>query len=186
MTIQVNSDKTIAVDARLTSFVESEVSRVLGRFATRLTRVEIHLSDIDGKKRGQADRRCVVEIRPAGLRPLSVSTTATTMAVAIGAALVKARRSLSASFGRKGWTVGVGTGEKKTRAVAKKTRAVTKKTATRKVGTKTAAAKAPAKKVAPRKAATKTAAGRKATAADSRGPEKKAIFQARRKAWPGR
>ena len=46
MKIQVNSDKTIAVDAGLIRFIEGEVRRLLDRFAIRLTRVEIHLSDV--------------------------------------------------------------------------------------------------------------------------------------------
>ena len=66
MKIQVNSDKTIAVDASLTRYVEGEVGRVLGRFAVRLTRVEIHLSDIDNGKTGKADKRCLIEVRPMG------------------------------------------------------------------------------------------------------------------------
>lgn len=176
MTIQVNSDKTIAVDARLTRFIEGEANRVLGRFAGGLTRVEVHLSDIDGQKRGQADKRCVVEARPAGARPLSASATATTMAVAIGAALGKARRSLSTSFGRKGWAAVA-----KTSAPAAKARAVKKKTVKKAVAKKTAPSKA-----ATRKAAAPKATSRKATATVSRGPKKKAIFQARRRAWPTR
>ena len=66
MKIQVNSDKTIAVDASLIRFVEGEVRRVLGRFAIMLTRVEIHLSDVDQRKRGQTDKRCLIEVRPTG------------------------------------------------------------------------------------------------------------------------
>ena len=102
MKIQVNSDKTIAVDASLTRFVEGEVSRVLGRFAIRLTRVEVHLSDVDNRKTGQADKRCLIEVRPAGARPLSASAKATKMASAIGEAMGKMQRSLTTFFGRRG------------------------------------------------------------------------------------
>jgi hypothetical protein len=79
MKIQVNSDKTITVDASLIRFVEGEVRRVLGRFAIRLTRAEIHLSDVDNRKRGQTDKRCLIEVRPTGARPLSASALATKM-----------------------------------------------------------------------------------------------------------
>ena len=102
MKIQVNSDKTIAVDASLTRFVEGEVSRVLRRFAARLTRVEVHLSDVDNRKTGQADKRCLVEARPAGARPLSTSAKATKMASAVGDALGKMQRSLTTFLGRTG------------------------------------------------------------------------------------
>jgi len=100
MKIQVNSDKTIAVDASLTRFVEGEVSRVLGRFATKLTRVEIHLSDLSHMKAGQGNKRCLVEVRPAGARPVSASAKATQMASAIGQAMGKMQRSLTTFFGR--------------------------------------------------------------------------------------
>ena len=66
MKIQVNSDNTITVDASLTRFVEGEVSRAVGQVHRKLTRVEVHLSDVDNKKTGQADKRCLIEVRPAG------------------------------------------------------------------------------------------------------------------------
>jgi hypothetical protein len=77
MKIQVNSDKTIAVDTTLMRLVEAEVSRILGRFAIRLTRVEIHLSDIGDRKTGHAANRCLIEVRPAGARPLSTMAKST-------------------------------------------------------------------------------------------------------------
>ncbi len=161
MTIQVNSDHTIGIDARLTSFVEGEVQRRLDRFVTTLTRVEIHLSDVDKKKSGQADKRCLVEVRPAGGRPLSTSATATKLAIAISSALGKMQRTLTALFGREGRTA---------------------RTPARAVN-KTPAAKAPAKRAATSKTAAKKAA---ASTATSGGPKKKRIYQARRKAWPVR
>ena len=102
MKIQVNSDKTIAVDASLTRFVEGKVRRVLGRFAIRLTRVEVHLSDVDSRKTGQADKRCLIEVRPAGARPLVASANATKLASAVIEALGKTQRLLTTFFGRMG------------------------------------------------------------------------------------
>lgn len=102
MKVQVNSDKTIAVDASLTRYVEGEVDRVLGRFSARLTRVEIHLSDIDNRKTGKADKRCLIETRPMGAQPMTASAQATKMPSAIGEALGKMQRALATFFGRKG------------------------------------------------------------------------------------
>jgi len=102
MKIQVNSDKTIAVDAGLIRFVEGEVRRILGRFAIRLTRVEIHLSDVDNTKRGQTDKHCLIEVRPTGARPLSASAHAIKTASAVSHALGKMQRSLTTFFGRRG------------------------------------------------------------------------------------
>ena len=65
MKIQINNDRTIVADTGLKHFIEHEVNRLLDRFATRLTWVEVHLRDVDNKKTGQADKRCLVEARPA-------------------------------------------------------------------------------------------------------------------------
>jgi hypothetical protein len=61
MRIQVKSDETIAVDASLIRLVEGEVRRLFGRFTIRLTRMEIHLSDVGGTQP-------VPESTPAGKR----------------------------------------------------------------------------------------------------------------------
>ena len=86
MKIQVNSDRTIPVDARLTHFVEAEVSRMLSRFAGRLTRVEVHLSDVDGNKTSHIDKRCLIEARPKKARPRTATAKAATIPSAVGAA----------------------------------------------------------------------------------------------------
>ncbi len=170
MKIQVNSDKTITVDASLTRFVEGEVSRVLERFAVRLTRVEIHLSDVDNKKTGKADKRCLVEVRPAGARPLSASANATKLASAVTQALGKMRRSLTTFFGRK----------ERPAAAVSASAATAKKAAAKKAVAKKAALNAK-KKVAAKKVAAETP-----TKLSLRRPKKKRIYQARREPWPTR
>jgi ribosome-associated translation inhibitor RaiA len=104
MTLQVNSDKTVAVDTRTKTFVQGEVDRILKTYTARLTRVEVHLSDVNSRKSGPADKRCVVEARVAGARPLSTSATANAVPAAIGQALRKMQRSLRSFFGRHGWS----------------------------------------------------------------------------------
>jgi len=160
MKIQVNSDKTISVDANLTRLIEGETKRVLNRFEAKLTRVEIHLSDIDNKKAGRADKRCLIEVRPAGDKPLTASANAATTEAALGEALGKMQRSLTTFFGRKG-------------------RPAAEVSAPVPPATKSTASKTPvtAKKKSPAKKPTKLS---------PRGPKKKAIFQARRKNQPSR
>jgi hypothetical protein len=165
MKIQVNSDKTIAVDADLTRFVDAEVRRVLDRFVIRLTRAEIHLSDIDNSKRGHADKRCLIEVRPMGSQPLSASAQAITMASAVSQALGKMQRSLTTFFGRRGRPAAtvlspVSTGKT---AVTRKATLGTKKVAE-----------------------VKRVAVEEPTKLRPRGPKKKGIYQARRKSWPTR
>jgi hypothetical protein len=70
MKIQVNSYKSVAVDRSLTRSIEDEVTRALSRFAAKLTRVEVHLSDVNSSKNtGQADKRCLIEVRPCEPSP---------------------------------------------------------------------------------------------------------------------
>src|SRR5690242_3223793 len=98
MRIQINSDKNIGVDDRVIDFIEGEVNRVLKRFADKLTRLEIHLSDVNSDKRGALDKRCVIEARPAGHRPLAANGAAPTVQQAVRRALTKSRNSLQTFF----------------------------------------------------------------------------------------
>ncbi|NYF88613.1 HPF/RaiA family ribosome-associated protein [Tunturiibacter empetritectus] len=179
MKVQVNSDKTIDVDASLTGFVEGEVSRVLDRFAKRLTRVEVHLADVDNKKTGKADKRCLVEVRPAGDKPVSANAVAMTTESAVGAALGKMQRLLTTFFGRRGRAAEEVSGDVPHAEEAAPVLAA-KKAAARKTVAKTG------KKVAAKKAAAKKAAAKKPTKLSPRGPKKKLIFQARRRSQPSR
>lgn len=101
MKIQINGDHTNVADAGLKHFIEHEVSRLLDRFAMRLTRVEVHLSDVDNKNPGRSDKRCLVEARPAGARPLTVSAKAPNIPHAVDEALRKMQRSLTTFLQRK-------------------------------------------------------------------------------------
>jgi hypothetical protein len=146
----------------------------LDRFAKRLTRVEVHLSDVDNKRTGKADKRCLVEVRPAGDQPMSASATATTTESAVGEAARKMQRSLTTFFGRKGRAAA------EVSPVSKAKKAATKKYSPGTDG------KVTGKKRAKKKIATKKAAAKKTVKLSPRGPKKKGIHQARRKSWPSR
>ena len=180
MTTQVNSDNTIKVDASLKSFVRGEITRILGRFADKLTRVEVHLSDINSRKSGPPDKRCLVEARPAGARPISTSAVAARLDTAIGQALRKMQRALTSFYGRQSRKSGHGAPAARRAPKAKP---------------KAAGSAAPVKAVTAKKssAGKKAAVRRKPAAAaaaepesSGRSPKKKDIYQARRKAWPAR
>lgn len=169
MKIQVNSDKTIAVDLSMKRFVREEVNRVLERFDKQLTRVEVHLSDVDDKKTGKADKRCLVEARPAGAKPRTTSAQAFKLASAVGAALRKMQRNLTTFYGRTKRSLDPA---RQVQIVAVSVPVPAKQTVTKAAAKK----KAPAKKTS----AAKTAA----TPPGPRGPKKKAISMVRRKSWP--
>ncbi|HEY6274613.1 MAG TPA: HPF/RaiA family ribosome-associated protein [Terriglobales bacterium] len=100
MKIQINTDKQITMDMELARLVGDEVRRALGRFERRLTRVEVHLSDVNSHKAGLRDKRCQIEVRPAGGRPVSVSIEAASVETAVQGAANKMKRLLETRFGR--------------------------------------------------------------------------------------
>jgi hypothetical protein len=100
MKIQINTDKQITMDVELARFVEAEITRALGRFESELTRVEVHLSDVNSHKPGLHDKRCQIEARAAGRKPLSVSIETATVEDAVQGAANKMKRLLETTFGR--------------------------------------------------------------------------------------
>ncbi len=100
MQIQVNTDRTVSGSEELSRRVEGVVEGALGRFAERITRVEVHLNDVNGKKAGDDDNRCQMEARLAGLQPVSVSHQADTLDQAIDGAAKKLQRMLDTTLGK--------------------------------------------------------------------------------------
>lgn len=103
MLIQVNTDNHIEGDETLKQRVKDETEDTLGRFSEKVTRISIHLSDENSPgKSGNNDKRCLIEVRLAGLKPISSSHEAATMGQAISAALDKVQRNLESTLGKLG------------------------------------------------------------------------------------
>ncbi len=100
MEIQVTTDDHVHGSEALILQVETEVDAALSRFADHLTRVEVHLGDENGDRDGDADKRCMVEARPAGQQPVAVTYHATTLDEARRGALQKVQSLLEHKFGR--------------------------------------------------------------------------------------
>lgn len=100
MQIQFNTDKNITRDEELITSSTSLISEELSRFSRQITRVEVHLSDEDGNKDGFNDKRCMMEARLSGMKPIAVSDHANTHEQAISGALNKLKTSLEKITGR--------------------------------------------------------------------------------------
>lgn len=100
MQIQINTDDNIQGRDELTRQAEADIATSLDRFADRITRVEVHLSDENAGKSGTNDKRCLMEVRPAGQQPVAVTHEAGTLAEAWGGASKKMRSLLDTTFGR--------------------------------------------------------------------------------------
>ena len=100
MQSQLNTDRHISADDKLASQIETALEGALHRFSDQVTRVEVHLSDVNSDKGGDDDKRCVLEARLAGLRPVAVSHQAASIQQAIDGAAQKLERSLDSTLGK--------------------------------------------------------------------------------------
>jgi ribosome-associated translation inhibitor RaiA len=100
MQIQINTDSSIEGHARLADHLREEVESGLDRFAHRLSRVEVHLTDVNQAKGGPDDKRCVLEARIQGQNPQAVTHHADTPHTALKGAVDKMVRLLDSTFGR--------------------------------------------------------------------------------------
>jgi len=100
MQVLVNSDHTIHASESVTERVDSIVTGAVDRFASRITRIEVHLTDTNADKHGAADKRCTMEARVAGLAPVVVRHAASSMHDAIDEAADKLERALEHALRR--------------------------------------------------------------------------------------
>ena len=100
MDVQINTANNVTGREAMNQHLEGEVRNRLSRFETRLTHVEMHVADENGPKGGANDMRCVVEARPAGLGPVSVTQNAGSIEQAASGALGKMVTALDRTFGK--------------------------------------------------------------------------------------
>lgn len=100
MQIQFNPGNHIEGRESLAERAREIVNDTLGRFAEQITRVEVHVSDDNGAKRGPDDKRCTMEARVTGHQPVAVTHHAPTLREAIGGAAEKLEHSLDHTLGR--------------------------------------------------------------------------------------
>ncbi len=100
MQIQVNSDHHITGDERMNEIVTSIVTDAVGRYADRITRVEVHLSDVNAAKHGERDKRCMMEARIGGLAPIAVTNEADSLELAMEGAAEKLERAIGRVLGK--------------------------------------------------------------------------------------
>lgn len=90
MQVLVNSDLHMDLTERVQGVLEGR----LERFEGRITRVEVALSDLNSRKLGERDQRCIMEARLGGMQPIAVSHEAPTLTEAIHVAADKLERAV--------------------------------------------------------------------------------------------
>jgi ribosome-associated translation inhibitor RaiA len=100
MQIQVNAAdaQTRDVDEEM---VRNEVLKAMERFASRITRIEVHVKDVNGPKSGD-DKQCTMEARLAGLDPMTVTADAPDVRSAVISAAGKLQRKVQSDLEKRG------------------------------------------------------------------------------------
>lgn len=100
MIIQINTDNNVTVHEAFGAELNERITEKLHRFAGQLTRIEVHLSDENGNKEGQKDKRCLLEARMEGMQPIVVTEMNDTLIQAVNGAIIKMRAALDSAVGK--------------------------------------------------------------------------------------
>ncbi|HQV37463.1 MAG: HPF/RaiA family ribosome-associated protein [Flavobacteriales bacterium] len=98
--ILIRTDKNIESSAGLEEHVRNNVNKAMAHFDERLTRVEVHLRDVNGDKFGERDHECMMEARLRGLKPLAVTHADSNLHQAIAGAAERLRNAVANLVGR--------------------------------------------------------------------------------------
>lgn len=100
MQFQLNTDTHIQGDDRLAEVAEQIIASALGHLTGRLSRIEVHLADVNAGKGGTDDIRCTVEARPEGMQPQTASHSDANVEAALRGGGKKIRALLDSEFGK--------------------------------------------------------------------------------------
>ena len=100
MFVQIRTDNRTITDAEANARLEEKVRSKLRRFESRLSDVEVHVSDTNGAKGGDGDKRVTIEARVNGHVPVAVHAEADRIEIAVGLAADKAVRALEHAIGK--------------------------------------------------------------------------------------
>jgi ribosome-associated translation inhibitor RaiA len=101
MKIQFNTDKSITGNEKDQLYFNSLIADGLENLDSHISRIEVHLSDENGKKEGLNSKRCLLETRLEGRQPIAVSCQEDTVELAISSAIDKLKASLETIIGRR-------------------------------------------------------------------------------------
>jgi ribosome-associated translation inhibitor RaiA len=100
MQFQFNTDSSVMGTEEVATRIENQVRQKLARFEDRLTRLEVHVTDVNGRKHGADDKHCTIEARPRGGRPIGVTGNAADVDAAARIAAGTMAERLERVFGK--------------------------------------------------------------------------------------
>ena len=98
--IQINTDNQVDGDSARDARLEEQIRQRLARFEGRITDVEVHVSDVNGPRGGNADLRCSIEARVSGIAPVAAIDEGDTVDRAVIGAAKKVVRALDHQLGK--------------------------------------------------------------------------------------
>ncbi|MFO8070500.1 MAG: HPF/RaiA family ribosome-associated protein [Polyangia bacterium] len=100
MKVQINTDGNIEGHELLADHIRGVVKSALNRAAGQVTRVEVHLSDVNSHKSSHDDKRCMMEVRLKGRQPIAVTAQAESVDKVVDNAAEKLNRLVEGTLGR--------------------------------------------------------------------------------------
>ena len=101
MLIEINTDNHIEGKERMKTYFESVLADSLKRFEDRIARLEVQLGDENSSsKKGENDKRCMIEARITGLKNVAVINHADTIEKAITGAIPKLKHAIEHAIGK--------------------------------------------------------------------------------------
>lgn len=101
MQILINSDSFSDGRGDVADYLETVVREALAHYASRITRVEAHLSDADSAAKAHGDEiHCTLQATVAGLHPLIVKDHAATTNQAIHRTVGRLERAVISALGK--------------------------------------------------------------------------------------
>lgn len=100
MIIQINTDNHITGSENIVAELSALIEKELAHYSTHITRVEAHLTDQNGQKKGVDDIRCNLEVRLEGHQPMAASNDAGNKKDAVKGACTKVSSSLASVIGK--------------------------------------------------------------------------------------
>ncbi|MGY3055589.1 hypothetical protein ACVWYG_003810 [Pedobacter sp. UYEF25] len=100
MTIQLNADKNLTIHPEYEAQMSEKLEKELQRFSEHITRLEVHLSDENGSKDGQEDKKCMIECRVEGKPPMATTDFGNSYDQALNGAVSKLKNALTTMIGK--------------------------------------------------------------------------------------
>lgn len=94
MNIQFNTDKHMEGTETFKAPFLTLIAEELNKYSSYISRINVHISDENGDKPGPCDKRCLLEARLEGRKPIAVINLANSNETAIAGAIEKLKIDL--------------------------------------------------------------------------------------------